>query len=99
RVSGSPLAAHHAIGIDQQELDRFEVGVLFDKGAIFGLVLGGDEAGFLLDGRSRRILGRAVFSGRKAGSVGSFANGIIGSGLCPSGYFTQDIPVSLLQMI
>ena len=44
RIAGRPFAAHDAIGVDQQELDGLDVGMFLDEGAVFALVISGDEA-------------------------------------------------------
>jgi hypothetical protein len=45
RISGRPLAAHDAVRVDQQELDGFDIGMFLDEGAVFALMIRGDEFG------------------------------------------------------
>ncbi len=45
RIARRPFAAHDAVRIDQQELDGLDVGMFLDEGAVFALVIRGDEFG------------------------------------------------------
>jgi hypothetical protein len=45
RIARRPFATHDAVGVDQQELDGLDIGMFLDEGAVFALMIRGDEFG------------------------------------------------------